>query len=101
MGKWLAGAPLPTGQGDRLQVGPDEFFVDSTEIAQFSSHRRQVDWRLIVVMYRVCSNEEGQHRVLGHTGPVLVYKVGVGVGLQGKWNTAAGPHSWRTCMGEI
>jgi hypothetical protein len=64
-------------------------------------HRQPVDWRLFVVMYRVCGNEEGQHYVLGHISPVPVNKSGVGVGLQGKWKPVPGPHSWRTWMGEI
>ena len=37
--RWLTGAPLPTGQGDRL--GPNEFYVDPIEIVHLSSRRRE------------------------------------------------------------
>ena len=117
-GRRLAGAALPTVQDERLRA--NEFHVDpeiahiparrrvepAQELAQAVAvrddvHRRPVDRGLLVIIYCICSGEEGKHRILGHPGPVLVHKVGAAIGLQGEWDTTPGPYSWRTCISGI
>ncbi len=116
-GRWLASVAFATVEHDRFDT--DKFYVDpkiayfpalrrvepTQELAQAVTvrddiHIRPVDRRLLaVVIYRICGREERKHGVLGHTRPVLVYEMGAVVGLQGEWDLASGPHSWRACVG--
>ena len=111
---WLSHTILPTAQHDGLRA--NELDIDpkvanlptfrriepAQELAQTITvrddvHSGPVDRRLLV-MYRVCGGEERKHRISGHTGRILVDKIGAVVGLEDERDVLASPHSRRTCV---